>query len=111
MPPISPSRGRCSRAASSRERRCPSFSELLELPARCTACSDARALANFSLVTGTLIIVFAFAAEIAYRLDALEIWRLAPAGILEQLSLLAAYSWLIAIGIHYCRTQPVGAST
>lgn len=73
--------------------------------------SDARGLANFSLVTGTLIIVFAFAAGIAYRLDSLEIWRPAPAGILEQLSLLAAYGWLIAIGIHYSRTQPVGVST
>ena len=73
--------------------------------------SDARRLANFSLVTGTLIIVFAFAAGIAYRLDSLEIWRPAPAGILEQLSLLAAYGWLIAIGVHYSRNQPVGAST
>lgn len=68
--------------------------------------SDARVLANFSLVTGTLIIVFAFAAGIAYRLDSLEIWRPAPAGILEQLSFLAAYGWFIAIGIHYSRTNP-----
>ncbi|QCO98253.1 DUF998 domain-containing protein [Arthrobacter sp. 24S4-2] len=73
--------------------------------------SDARGLASFSLVTGTLIIVFAFAAGIAYRLDSLEIWRPAPAGILEQVSLLTAYGWLIAIGIHYYRTQSVGAST
>lgn len=73
--------------------------------------SDARGLAIFSTVTGTLIIVFAFAAGIAYRLDSLGIWRPAPAGILEQLSLLAAYTWLIAIGIHYRRTPPVGGST
>ncbi|WP_104176113.1 DUF998 domain-containing protein [Arthrobacter sp. Y81] len=63
--------------------------------------SDARGLATFSLVTGTLIIVFAIAAGIAYRLDSLGIWQPAPAGILEQLSLLAAYSWLIGFGIHY----------
>ena len=73
--------------------------------------SDARGLATFSLMTGTLVFVFAFAAGIAYRLDSLGIWEPAPAGILEQLSLLAAYSWLIAIGSHYRRTQPVGAST
>lgn len=72
--------------------------------------SDARRVASFSLVTGTLVIVFAFAAGIAYRLDSLEIWRPAPAGILEQLSLLAAYGWLIVIGIHFSRTQR-GAST
>ncbi|WP_084475818.1 DUF998 domain-containing protein [Arthrobacter sp. I3] len=73
--------------------------------------SDARGLSNFSLVAGTLIIVFAFAAGIAFRLDALEIWRPAPAGILEQLSLLVACGWLMAIGIHYSRNQPVGAGT
>lgn len=73
--------------------------------------SEARGPATFSVVTGTLIIVFAFAAGIAYRLDSLGIWQPAPAGILEQLSLLAAYSWLIAIGILYRRTQPVGAIT
>ena len=73
--------------------------------------SDARRLATFSLVTGTLIIVFAFAAGIMYRLDSLEIWRPAPAGILEHLSLLAAYAWLIAIGIHYFRAGRVGAGT
>jgi hypothetical protein len=70
---------------------------------------DARGLATFSLVAGTLIIVFAFAAGIAYRLDSLGIWQPAPSGILEKLSLLAAYGWLIGIGIHYRRTQPVGA--
>ena len=73
--------------------------------------SDARGLANFSLVAGTLVLVFAFAAGIAFRLDSLEIWRPAPAGILEQLSLLAACGWLMAIGIHYSRNQPLGAGT
>ncbi|MDQ0079297.1 DUF998 domain-containing protein [Arthrobacter oryzae] len=72
---------------------------------------DARGLATFSTVTGTLIIGFSVVAGIAYRLDSLGILRPAPAGILEQISLLAAYGWLIAIGIRYRRTPPVGAST
>jgi hypothetical protein len=47
-----------------------------------------------------LIIVFAIAAGVAYRLDTQGIWQPAPAGLLEHLSLLAGFGWLIAIYLH-----------
>jgi hypothetical protein len=53
--------------------------------------------------SGTLVIVFACAAGIAYRLDTLGIWRPAPAGLLEHLSLLTGFLWIIAVAI--CLTR------
>lgn len=64
---------------------------------------DRPGWANYSLITGILIIVLAFAAGIAYRLDTLGLWRPAPAGLLEQLSLLLGYCWAVAVAVHYLR--------
>lgn len=64
---------------------------------------DGRGWAIYSRVSGVLIIVFAFAAGIAYRLDTLEIWRPGPAGLLEQISLIVGYIWLVVIARHYLR--------
>ncbi|MEQ4723170.1 DUF998 domain-containing protein [Nonomuraea sp. B19D2] len=62
-----------------------------------------RAWAVYSRLSGVLIIVFAFAAGIAYRLDVLGVWRPAPAGLLEHLSLLTGFCWIIAVGVHLLR--------
>ncbi|TMR92306.1 DUF998 domain-containing protein [Nonomuraea basaltis] len=64
-----------------------------------------RAWSLYSRLSGTLIIVFAFAAGIAYRLDTQGLWRPAPAGLLEHLSLLAGFCWLIAVGMHLRRAH------
>lgn len=40
---------------------------------------------------------------IAYRLDSLDIWRPGPAGLLEQISLIVGYIWLVVIARHYLR--------
>ncbi|MGP3913306.1 DUF998 domain-containing protein [Nonomuraea sp. 10N515B] len=64
-----------------------------------------RAWAVYSRLSGTLIIGFAFAAGIAYRLDTQGIWRPAPAGLLEHLSLLSGFCWLIAVGVHLRRAR------
>ncbi|WP_433432104.1 DUF998 domain-containing protein [Nonomuraea sp. CA-141351] len=76
-----------------------------------------RAWVVYSRLSGALIIGFAFAAGIAYRLDTLGLWRPAPAGLLEHLSLLTGFSWIIAVGVRLLRghvpgapsTSPVGA--
>ncbi|MCA2229233.1 DUF998 domain-containing protein [Nonomuraea aurantiaca] len=65
-----------------------------------------RAWVVYSRLSGTLIIVFAFAAGIAYRLDTLGICRPAPAGLLEHLSLLAGFCWIVAVGVHLRRAHP-----
>ncbi|MFI6743200.1 DUF998 domain-containing protein [Nonomuraea sp. NPDC050451] len=62
-----------------------------------------RAWAIYSRLSGALIITFAFAAGIAYRLDTLSVWRPAPAGLLEHLSLLTGFVWIIAVGVHLLR--------
>jgi hypothetical protein len=69
-----------------------------------------RAWARYSRLSGGLIIVFAFAAGIAYRLDTLGLWRPAPAGLLEHLSLLTGFCWIIVLGTHLLRTPIVGDS-
>lgn len=69
-----------------------------------------RGWAVSSRLSGALIIVFAFAAGIAYRLDTLGLWRPAPAGLLEHLSLLTGFCWIIAVGVHLLRRRvPEGA--
>ncbi|MFC4116972.1 DUF998 domain-containing protein [Nonomuraea zeae] len=62
-----------------------------------------RRWAVYSRLSGTLIIVFAFAAGIAYRLDTQGIWRPAPAGMLEHLALLAGFCWAAAVAVHLLR--------
>ncbi|MFI9846692.1 DUF998 domain-containing protein [Nonomuraea sp. NPDC051941] len=71
-----------------------------------------RAWAVCSRLSGALIIAFAFAAGIAYRLDVLGLWRPAPAGLLEHLSLLTGFGWIVAVGVHLLRSHvPAGPST
>ncbi|MEV0386816.1 DUF998 domain-containing protein [Nonomuraea sp. NPDC050643] len=70
-----------------------------------------RRWAVYSRLSGTLIIVFAFAAGIAYRLDTQGIWRPAPAGLLEHLSLLTGFCWLIAVGVYLLRRHAGGRLT
>jgi hypothetical protein len=69
-----------------------------------------RGWAIYSRLTGALIIVFAFAAGIAYRLDTLGIWRPAAAGLLEQISLLIGYGWLVAVAVLYL-SRPASGKT
>jgi hypothetical protein len=57
----------------------------------------------YSRLSGALIIIFAFAAGIAYRLDTQGLWRPAPAGLLEHLSLLTGFCWTIAVAVHLLR--------
>ncbi|MGW6502017.1 DUF998 domain-containing protein [Nonomuraea angiospora] len=71
---------------------------------------QSRAWAVYSRLSGALIIVFAFAAGIAYRLDVLSVWRPAPAGLLEHLSLLTGFGWIIAVGVHLLRSHVTGGS-
>lgn len=59
----------------------------------------------YSRLSGTLVIAFAFAAGIAYRLDTQGIWRPAPAGMLEHLSLLTGFSWTVAVAVHLLRVR------
>ncbi|GAA3622805.1 hypothetical protein GCM10022419_130620 [Nonomuraea rosea] len=70
-----------------------------------------RRWALYSRLSGTLVIVFAFAAGIAYRLDTLGIWRPAPAGLLEHLSLLAGFCWTAALAVHLLRRHAGGRLT
>ncbi|WP_086668945.1 hypothetical protein [Lentzea kentuckyensis] len=65
-------------------------------------------------MSGAFVIIFAFAAGIAYRLDTLDIWRPAPAGLLEHLSLLTGFSWTVAVAVRLLRASsvdPVAART
>lgn len=68
-----------------------------------------RRRARLLRVCGVSVIVFAFAAGIAYRLDTLDVWRPAPAGLLEHLSLLAGFGWIIAVGLCLQRERPAAA--
>jgi hypothetical protein len=52
---------------------------------------------------GVLVIVFAVAAGIAYRLDTLGVWQPAPAGLLEHLALLAGFGWVAATAVGLLR--------
>jgi Protein of unknown function (DUF998) len=68
-----------------------------------------RSWATYTRISGLPIIVFAIAAGIAYRLDTQGVWRPAPEGLLERVSLLAGFGWLIAIGIYLYRNGTVVA--
>jgi Protein of unknown function (DUF998) len=66
-----------------------------------------RGWAAYSRISGTLVIVLAFAAGIAYRLDVQGILRPAPAGLLEHASLLIGLCWIAALGARLSRSaQP-----
>ncbi len=69
-----------------------------------------RSWTIYSRLSGSLVIVFAFAAGIAYRLDTLGVWRPAPAGLLEHLALLAGFCWTIAVAVHLLHAQPADRS-
>lgn len=69
-----------------------------------------RRWAMYSRLSGSLVIIFAFAAGIAYRLDTLGVWRPAPAGLLEHLALLAGFCWTIAVAVHLLRAHPADRS-
>lgn len=58
-----------------------------------------RGWTRYLRTSGVLVIVFAFAAGFAYRLDTLGIWRPAPAGLLEHLSLVTGFFWIIAVAV------------
>ncbi|HEX6339906.1 DUF998 domain-containing protein [Umezawaea sp.] len=62
-----------------------------------------RGWTTYSRVSGTLIIIFAVAAGIAYRLDVQDVWRPAPAGLLEHAALLAGFCWIIALAVRLLR--------
>lgn len=62
-----------------------------------------RGWATYSRISGALIIAFAFAAGIAYRLDVQDIWRPAPAGLLEHAALLTGFCWIIALAVRLLR--------
>lgn len=72
---------------------------------------ESRSWAVYSRLSGTLIIVFAFAAGIAYRLDVQDVWRPAPAGLLEHLSLLAGFCWIVAVAVHLLRAHSATVHT
>jgi hypothetical protein len=63
-----------------------------------------------SRLAGALVIVFASAAGIAYRLDTLGIWQPAPAGLLEHLSLLTGFGWIVAVGVRLMRRHVVNTA-
>jgi hypothetical protein len=59
-------------------------------------------------ISGVAVIVFACAAGFAYRLDTLDVWRPAPAGLLEHLSLLTGFGWTVAVGLTLSRRIATG---
>ncbi len=59
---------------------------------------SSRAWARYSRISGPLVIVFAVAAGLAYRLEVAGVLRPAPAGLLEHGALLVAFCWIIADG-------------
>lgn len=69
-----------------------------------------RGWTRYLRISGILVIFFAFAAGIAYRLDTLGTWRPAPAGLLEHLSLLTGFLWIVAVATSLLR-NPVGESS
>ncbi|MFE0147872.1 DUF998 domain-containing protein [Nonomuraea sp. NPDC059007] len=64
-----------------------------------------RGWALYSRWSGALVIVFAIAAGIAFRLDASGLLRPAPAGLLEHAALLVGFAWIIAVGVRLRRAN------
>lgn len=65
---------------------------------------SSRGWALYSRFSGLMVIVFAVAAGVAFRLDVQDLWRPAPAGLLEHASLLAGFCWIVAIGLRFSRS-------
>ncbi|WP_329084040.1 MULTISPECIES: DUF998 domain-containing protein [unclassified Streptosporangium] len=53
----------------------------------------------YSRWSGALVIAFAIAAGVAFRLDVQGVLRPAPAGLLEHAALLVGFAWIIAAGL------------
>lgn len=58
----------------------------------------------YSRWSGALVIAFAIAAGVAFRLDVQGVLRPAPAGLLEHAALLVGFAWIIAAGL--CLRSP-----
>ncbi|MEU4332566.1 DUF998 domain-containing protein [Nonomuraea dietziae] len=58
-----------------------------------------RRWVTYSRWSGALVIAFAIAAGIAFRLDVQGVLRPAPAGLLEHAALLVGFAWIIAAGL------------
>ncbi|MFD0891278.1 hypothetical protein ACFQ08_42590, partial [Streptosporangium algeriense] len=57
----------------------------------------------YSRWSGVLVIVFAVAAGIAFRLDLQGVVRPAPAGLLEHAALLVGFAWIVTAAAHLRR--------
>ncbi|MEV0196338.1 DUF998 domain-containing protein [Nonomuraea sp. NPDC050691] len=58
--------------------------------------AGSRGWARYSRWSGALVIAFAIAAGLAFRLDVQGVLRPAPAGLLEHAALLVGFAWIIA---------------
>ncbi|WP_336215941.1 DUF998 domain-containing protein [Nonomuraea sp. LPB2021202275-12-8] len=64
-----------------------------------------RGWAAYSRWSGALIIAFAIAAGVAFRLDGQDVLRPAPAGLLEHAALLIGFAWIVAFGARLRRAN------
>ncbi|MFF5211055.1 DUF998 domain-containing protein [Streptosporangium sp. NPDC000396] len=65
-----------------------------------------RRWAAYSRWSGALVITFAIAAGLAFRLDVQDVLQPAPAGLLEHAALLVGFAWIIAVGVRLRRQNP-----
>lgn len=68
------------------------------------ACHGQRRWAIYSVVTGVLVTVCAFAAGVVYRLMQKEIVATGPAGLLELLSFAIGFFWVTLVALRLTRT-------
>ncbi|MEV7968194.1 DUF998 domain-containing protein [Sphaerisporangium sp. NPDC088356] len=68
-----------------------------------------RRWAAYSRWSGALVITFAVAAGLVFRLDVQDVLRPAPAGLLEHAALLAGFAWITAVGVRLRRHAPAQA--
>ncbi|OUC77358.1 DUF998 domain-containing protein [Streptosporangium minutum] len=68
--------------------------------------TGSRGWAAHSRWSGALVITFAVAAGLAFRLDVQDVLRLAPAGLLEHAALLVGFAWIIAVDVRLHRHSP-----
>ncbi|MFI6800280.1 DUF998 domain-containing protein [Streptosporangium canum] len=69
---------------------------------------SSRGWMAYSRWSGALVIAFALAAGIAFRLDEQGVLRPAPAGLLEHAALLVGFAWIIAVGLRLRSPNTVG---
>ncbi|MFC3986681.1 DUF998 domain-containing protein [Streptosporangium jomthongense] len=62
-----------------------------------------RGWALYSRWSGALVIAFAVAAGVAFRLDLQGVVRPAPAGLLEHAALLVGFTWIVTAAAHLRR--------